>query len=232
MKTKLALRLARRAAPAVAGVLMAGTAWSAPFTLSIVSNAAWRTFGSNLTSVSEAEALVAGWTTVGFDDSGWSQARAGYPGPDPTTIIAGTTASSIWHDPAGTSNGTNGVLQAFFRYTFNLSLAGSGAVFGQALVNVDDDYQMYVNGTLVESNTDGGFADRVQSVDFSSQLIDGTNVIAIHAVDGRWSGPFDRIAERLVFDGIVRTVPEPSALSLAAISILAGFARARRSPRT
>jgi hypothetical protein len=182
-----------------------------PINLDIVSSENWRS----------SDTPTKGWETLSFDDSGWSFARSPYPGPtDPTALIPGTSAQFIWHDPAGTSNGGTGPIEAFFRFTFDLEIQpDSLPLVGQALINVDDDYNLFINGNLVFQNHDNGFSDLVDFVDFTSFLRNGPNVIAIHAVDGGWSYPKDRINERVLFDGQIRTVPALGAFSM----ILIGF---------
>ena len=57
---------------------------------------------------------------------------------------------------------TTGSNEAFFRYTFFLNLqVDSLPLIAQALVQVDDDYDLYVNGILKFQNHDEGFADVV-----------------------------------------------------------------------
>lgn len=176
--------------------------------------------------------MISGWETIGFNDSGWSAARGSYPSPtSPTTLIPGTTAQHIWHDPSATSNGKSGPNEAFFRYTFDLNIQrDSFPLIGQSLVSVDDDYDLFVNGNLVYENHDGGNADVVDFVDFTSSLRNGENVIAIRAVDGGWDDVRDRLYERVLFDGSVTgvaAVPIPSALLLF-VSGLAGLSTVRK----
>ena len=53
----------------------------------------------------------------------------------------GTTAQHIFYDPTGMSDGTTGSVEAFFRFTFKLDIQlNSFPHIGQALINVDDDY--------------------------------------------------------------------------------------------
>ncbi len=165
----------------------------------ILSGTGWRT----------ANTLQPGWETLAFDDSAWSPARAPYPGPtSPQQLIPDTEALNMWHDPLGMSTGYNGDVEAYFRFDFNLDLIAANAPHtASALINADDDYELYVNGTLVFENHDGGFSDQVDTVDFSGHLQHGLNVIAIHAVDGSFDAPRDRGAERVLFDGKVEAAP-------------------------
>lgn len=161
----------------------------------IVSSGVWRTNNT----------FIDGWQTVDFDDGGWLLARAPYPSPTlPAALIPGTGAEHMWYDPAGTSDGTSGSIRAFFSFDFNVDQApDSRPLIGKAKISVDDDYDLYVNGNLVFQNHDGGYADVVDSVDFSQSLQNGKNVIAIEAVDGGWNDPRDRLYERVLFDATV-----------------------------
>ena len=187
---------------------IARPAHAAPIDLNIISGTSWLS----------SDTLQAGWETIGFDDSSWVSARAPYPNPtSETTLIPGTSAKFMWYDPAGMSDGTTGPNEAFFRYSFDMMLgADSIPLLAQALVNADDDYEFYVNGNLVAENKDGGNAEVVDFVDFTSSLVNGKNLLAIHAVDGGWGNPRDRIYERVLFDGNISTVSvsEPATLLL------------------
>ncbi len=163
-------------------------------TLTVLSGTNWK---SNNT-------LVAGWQTLGFDDSSWPSARAPYPNPtQPTDHFPGTAALFMWYDPAGTSDGTTGSIEAFFRFTFALSGLPLQA---QARMIVDDDFDLYVNGNLVFVDHDCGFASIPHFVDLTSSLQAGQNVIAIQARDGCWDSPFDRAFEAVLFEATI-TLP-------------------------
>jgi len=201
--------------------LVMGNAIATPIALNVLSGTDWRS----------SDQFQTGWSELGFNDSDWSFARAPYPGPtDPTTLIAGTEAEHMWHDPDNTSDGGTGPIQAFFRYEFDMALNGDHLpLFAQALISVDDDYEFFVNGNLAYRNADGGFADQVDLVDFASQLVSGRNVLAIHAVDGGWGNPWNRGYERVLFDGVVRSaaLPVPAVLPLLGVGLL-GLAWFRR----
>jgi hypothetical protein len=165
---------------------------------------------------------------VAFDDSSWVFARAPYPNLNDPPIIPGTSAVYIWHDPTGTSDGTTGVTRAFFRYKFNLDAVAQS---GQALINVDDDYDFYVNGVLADANHDFGFGDSIQSVDFTDKLVVGKNVFAFEAIDGGWPNAFNRGFESLLFDANITTVPVPAAAWLfgSGLLYLIGIARRKKA---
>ncbi len=163
-------------------------------TLQVLSGSGWRS----------SDVLVAGWESPGFDDSGWAYARGAYPNPgSPQDLIPGTLATPMWHDPAATSNGMSGPNSAFFRYAFELP---SLPVNGLITMSVDDDYRLYVNGSLAFENQDGGNAQIVDHIDVSALLREGSNTLAIMAVDGALAGPYDRLYERVLLDGRISTV--------------------------
>lgn len=148
----------------------------------LYSNFTWKSF----------DHYVADWEKRSFDDSGWNQARENYPTPGWTAnqLIPGTQALTIWHDPAGTSNGTTGVNEAFFRTTFHLDIdEESIPLLATAIMYVDDDFELYVNGKRAYTDHSGGGADERHTVDFSTFLLNGENTLAIHAVDGSWDRP-------------------------------------------
>lgn len=199
---------------AAAAALMALTpAQAGVVATNILSGGSWR---SSATS-------PVGWETLSYDDTAWAFARAPYPGGGG---IPGSAAVSIWHDPAGTSNGTNGVTTAFFRYAFDLD--GLTPTFGQARIQVDDDYAFYVNGTLAYLNNDNGFGGSVQTVQFTSLLRSGRNVFAIHAVDGGWSNPRDRGNESFTFDATLQGVAVPATPWLVGLALAAALGTRRR----
>jgi hypothetical protein len=203
---------------AAALVLLAGSAQASVVTTTILSGADWRSSASG----------PSGWETLAYNDTGWDFARAPYPTGGPG--IPGSAAVAIWHDPTGTSDGTTGVTTAFFRYSFDLG--DLTPTLAQARISVDDDYAFYVNGTLALLNNDGGNGNLVQSVNFTSLLHSGKNVLAFQAVDGAWGSPFPRGYERLLFDGTVESVPEPATPSLVGLALAAALALTRQRQTT
>jgi hypothetical protein len=201
-------------------LFLAGHAGASPLNQNIVSDSSWKS----------SNTFVQGWEQTSFNDTAWSAARAPYPTPSefgPNVVIPGTSAQPIWHDPAGTSDGTTGDNEVFLRKSFTLSMASDSLpLLGQALINVDDDYDFFVNGQLAFSNHDQGTSLVSDFVDFGHFLRNGENVFAIHAVDGAWGHPADRIYERVILDARIATVtiapvPEPEIYAM----LLAGLGR-------
>ena len=153
------LKLSTLTAALLAGALLLAIPASVAgaIDVNLVSGSQWLT----------SDTLEPGWQTLDFDDSGWDPARAPYPSPTPPgDLIPGTIAEHMWHDPDATSDGTTGVVQAWFRLEFSLDLVTANApVVAEALANGDDDYEFYVNGHLVFENHDGGFGNLVDSID-------------------------------------------------------------------
>lgn len=155
------------------------------------------------------------WNTISFDDSAWREAgEFGITGDDnsvtPSDSIPDTSASFMWHDPNGTPDGLTGPIEAYFRYVFDFT-STRGVFTAIANIQVDDDYIFYINGAEVFANQDGGNAEIVDTIDFTNWLVsnDTEFVIAIHAVDGGWSNPSDRLFERVLFDATIVDVEEP-----------------------
>ncbi len=166
----------------------------------------------------------AGWTDVGFNDSTWINASAPYQGlPNtPGDVLPGTSAEFMWYwDASYPADGRSGPGIAWFRYEFTLDLAlDSLPLIAQALMTVDDDFDLYVNGQFILGDHDHGGADDLFFVDFTSELQNGANVLAIRGIDG-WSDTTgqDRLYERVLFDGQISTVPEPTTFALLGIGL-------------
>jgi len=113
-----------------------------------------------------------GWNTnAGFNDSGWAAASA-----NGTNTLAGQNISTIWDntDPqAGSAN-------VYFRKTFNLSEVPPQPAWMYSAV--DDDADIWVNGTQVVNNHDCT-ASELPTVDVRPYLVQGTNLIAVHGID-------------------------------------------------
>lgn len=196
---------------------------AAPIDMSIVSGSTWR-------STSTA---AAGWTGTAFDDSAWSLAFAPYPNNVTTPDdIAGepSNAELMWHWPGLVEpNGENGPNEAWFRYTFNLALTPSSfPLVAQALIIADDEFELFINGVLYSFGQSTALDNNLRPngqpnplfVDFGSMLVNGTNVLAIHAADGSLAAPRERSYEYVYFEGSIVTVPEPGSTPLILFGLL------------
>ncbi|RYD23686.1 MAG: hypothetical protein EOP88_03240 [Verrucomicrobiaceae bacterium] len=129
---------------------------------------------------------AANWQTTAFNDSAWgtSQAPFGYGDPD---------ISTPFHDMTG----SGGYAGAYFRKTFTLS-AGSIPQSLLLRLNVDDGCVVWINGVEVKrrnvsagalaynsfsaTNVEQAWED-VIIANAASFLVEGTNVVAVHAVN-------------------------------------------------
>lgn len=197
---------------------------------------------------SNGPGVAAGWESVGFDDSEWKNARIvpaptspQYPIPfgDPATY---GQAQYIWYDPAGTSDGKNGVTEAFFRFHYGMPELSGAAFPYDAILSIvaDDDFEVWFNGSKVATEADYGSQndrgpDYIFRYDVTSLLQLGSasgftdNVLAIRATDGSLNNPTNVYYEHLAFQLRIRTVPEPCSLALMMPILLGmGFFSKRR----
>ncbi len=232
-------------ASAAAVVLALSSPWAAADPVLPVSNPfEYRFISSMNADLSFGSTPAVGWQNINFDDSAWSRAANAYPAPlSPTIPIAVPSGCSnclpagyIWHDPNRVSDGTTGVPSAYFHRSFTMpSLVGDAFPFDAILqVVADDDFEVWLNGTLVLANDDFGTAndrgpDYVHTMDVTSLLrLDplggfAQNVLAIHATDGALRNPSDVGFEHLAYQLRIRTVPEPASALLVGLA-LAGLA--------
>jgi len=178
----------------LAGLLFAQVAAAAP--INIVSDTTWRSTGT----------LTSGWQNLGFDDSAWGFSTVamigGAPYPyAPGSFIPGTTAQHMWDGTYPTWPQT-----AYFRKSFDLPGA---PLPSQALIRLDDGFELYLNGTLIDQHPgiQPGLG-YVRAVDLTGYLQPGANVFAIKAWDmsGGWRS--------VLFDAHIDAVPAPGALVL------------------
>lgn len=166
-------------------------------------------------------APAAGWNTnPAFDTTGWINAFVFDTQPDPCAF---TGASCIWYD--GQFSATQFV---WLRKTFTISDPISAATL---LGGLDDDGDIYVNGTLVYADHNG-FAEGALSnpLDLTAFLVQGVNLIAVFASDN-----FAQFGHNHTFVASLQietatAVPEPASLLLLT-SGLAGLAVLRRRKR-
>lgn len=209
-------------------------AQAAPIHMPIVSDSSWRSSSS----------APAGWEAPGFDDSGWSQAYAPYPNSvtTPADIAGGPSAAELMWHWTGTAapDGRSGPNQAWFRYTFDLNITPSSLpLLARALIIADDEFEFFVNGTLYDFGKSTALDDNMRGngqpnpllADFSDLLVDGTNVLAIHAADGSLANPGNRAFEYVYFEGRIETIPEPGSVALLLSGFLLMAASAKRLRR-
>ncbi len=110
-----------------------------------------------------------GWTSNSFNDTSWGYAVEQDPSwhGNPTTLIPDTTAKTIWYPSSIYWNTSN----AYFRKSINLTQVPTSATLN---ISVDDDYELYVNGTLVGVNNDNGWAG-TQQYNVLNMLVIGQN---------------------------------------------------------
>jgi hypothetical protein len=210
---------------ALVTLLGAAQASALPFTIATSADPAdgWRSIapvgnleGQPLASVGLAwEAAHVGWnTSLGFDDSD----AAGWHPPAP---VPGGTSNGIWADEEQFDADT----PAYFRLAFTLDADPVMAWFGSSAPadntnGVDDDVQIYVNGTLLYDDQDG-VATYIPIVDVTPYLHAGENLLAIKAHDSY--GLNQGFA--IVLQG--NTIPEPATALLVTTGVL-GLAASRK----
>ena len=224
-------RLAYTVAIASLAGLGAGSAASA-LTISTSANPAdgWRAIapvgnleGQPITAVGLAwEAAHVGWnTSITFDDSD----AAGWQAPVYRDVIqyGATTTNSIWaDDPQG-----GGDTPAYFRKIFTLegdpvlAQMGGGFFLTDASSVIDDDAQVYVNGTLIYDDQDF-FPTTFPLTDVTAYLHAGQNLIAVKAQDSVGGDEHFSLTLRIT------PIPEPSPVLLVALGLAALCGRSAR----
>ena len=138
--------------------------------------------GQPITAVGlDWELVNADWnTSLAYDDSD----AAGWHNPEARdeSAYGATLHNNIWVDAEGF-----GQTPAYFRKQFNLTSLPGAAWIGSNVFNdfsnvVDDDVQIYINGSLVFDDTDG-FATFMPVTSVLSYLHEGDNLIAVKAHD-------------------------------------------------
>lgn len=148
-----------------------------------------------------------------FDTTGWTNAFVStitLPAP------CYNGADCIWYDDQGSATPS-----VWLRKTFTIS----GTVVSALLDGgVDDDADIYVNGTLVYSVHDGR-AGNFGPIDVTPFLVQGVNLIAVAADDNFFFGQNHLFVAQLQ---VQTQVPEPTSLALVACA-LASLVILRRS---
>jgi hypothetical protein len=186
---------------------------------------------------SSSTTLPTDWNQLSYDPSvhsadGWSEPvvlsgeEAIYP---PTTHMNFVPEPHyMW---LGDPSGYGPPDQIFMRLIVDLPLRASGTPYSAlATINVDDDYEFFVNGVLI-NNTNDHSSSRADMTDrFFVELQGGDNVIAIHAVDGTWLQPGPLVVQRVMMD--VQIIPEPASLALSLTALGLGLGWRRRAAAT
>ncbi len=147
----------------------------------------------------------AGWTAPAFDDARWARVSGPHPdawsGGAPIAWAPDPAALPIWSGP--------GQPEAFLRRSFEI--AGARPETASAFIEADDDYELYVNGTLAGASRDGALTVPGDVYDVSALLRPGRNVLAIRGID---TGFGEHVLFALHFGGATPppvVAPAPSA---------------------
>lgn len=117
-----------------------------------------------------------GWWEADFDDSDWSPVQFPWLLIWPTAWELDPEARPFW-DAAGTAS-------ACARRTVHLTETLDGEAL--ARVFVDDDYELYVNGTFVGESKDGGANLPGETYDVAALLRPGRNVIGLKMINSAY----------------------------------------------
>jgi hypothetical protein len=197
MKTWSVVGLVVAAAAIVAALAVGTASASGSAGVAFSTGASWKT----LTNPASAPT---GFQQSAFDDSSWVVATAPFGDPDGHTCV-GILPSGSWNPtvfPAGNPAHPSTV---YLRQTFSLPENAYGL---HLLGTVDNDGQVYVNGTLRTSVVSGNCQlDAIDvSVPNSGLNLDGDNLVAVKAVDRGTISFFDMEATY----GVVEVGQQPT----------------------
>lgn len=118
-----------------------------------------------------------GWFDKDFDDSSWRDVNApcanAWSGGEPIPWQPDGGALPIWGGP---DDGT-----VYLRKVFSVDAVPDGPVV--ACLQVDDDYEFYINGRLVARNDDGVWSAPGEDYDVTKHIKAGKNVVAVKGID-------------------------------------------------
>jgi hypothetical protein len=190
---------------------------AAALTAGVVStaNASTITLRTDSSWLATNVAPAPGWNTNPFfNTAGWISAVSHCNDP-----VGG---ECIWYDGQFTATA-----DAWMRRSFTISGPfTSGLLVG----GIDDDADIYLNGTLIFSDHNG-FSQAYGPIDVTPYLVQGLNFFAVHAIDNIpvWGQNHGFLASLDIQTPTADAVPEPSSLVLFTVG-LAGlaFLRSRR----
>ena len=160
-----------------------------------------------------------GWnTSAGFDDSLWPNAVLQTGGP----FALGTHSTQrIWNTPTN----TGAAADVFFRKTFTTVNAATSAIMDLA---VDDDIDLWLNGTQVINNSDC-LASNILGTNVLPQIVTGTNLIAAHLHDcGGGSQTFGLYMDVVTPAGVPAMGPTALLLLSVGLGLAAAYAIRRK----